>query len=78
MSPALAGDEYDVVVSGGTLGIFYAAALQKIGYKTGISEEIFMPYSNFSFSKCCQINYLLVTFWFLFYCFDVYLSVQSL
>jgi hypothetical protein len=45
MSPALAGDEYDVVVSGGTLGIFYAAALQKIGYKTGISGEILIQHS---------------------------------
>eukprot|EP00596_Hydrurales_sp_CCMP1899_P000466 CAMPEP_0119049718 /NCGR_PEP_ID=MMETSP1177-20130426/66016_1 /TAXON_ID=2985 /ORGANISM="Ochromonas sp, Strain CCMP1899" /LENGTH=553 /DNA_ID=CAMNT_0007027271 /DNA_START=134 /DNA_END=1795 /DNA_ORIENTATION=+ len=39
MSPALEGDEYDVVVSGGTLGVFYAAALQKIGYKTAVIER---------------------------------------
>ena len=31
--------EFDVVVSGGTLGIFYAAALQKIGYKTAVVER---------------------------------------
>ena len=43
MSPALNEAEeygsYDVVVSGGTLGIFYAAALQKIGYKTAVIEK---------------------------------------
>jgi flavin-dependent dehydrogenase len=31
--------EYDAVVSGGTLGVFYAAALQKIGYKTAVVER---------------------------------------
>ena len=43
MSPGLSEAEefgsYDVVVSGGTLGIFYAAALQKIGYKTAVIEK---------------------------------------
>ena len=35
---ATAGD-FDVAVSGGTLGIFYAAALQKMGYKTAVIER---------------------------------------
>lgn len=30
---------FDVVISGGTLGIFYAAALQKKGYKTAVIER---------------------------------------
>jgi hypothetical protein len=70
MSPALEGDEYDVVVSGGTLGVFYAAALQKIGYKTGISVEILMPCSTLSFCRCRQIYFLQSAFGFisLFFC----------
>lgn len=31
--------EYDIVVSGGTLGIFYAAALQKKGFRTCVVER---------------------------------------
>lgn len=33
------GLNYDICVSGGTLGIFYAAALQKLGYKTCVIER---------------------------------------
>ena len=39
LSEAEKGGDFDVVVSGGTLGIFYAAALQKIGYKTAVVER---------------------------------------
>ena len=41
--PAVSVDDesgsFDVVISGGTLGIFYAAALQRKGYKTAVIER---------------------------------------
>ena len=38
--------DYDVIVSGGTLGIFYAVALQKKGYKICILENINQIFYN--------------------------------
>jgi 2-polyprenyl-6-methoxyphenol hydroxylase-like FAD-dependent oxidoreductase len=35
----LATEHFDVIVCGGTLGIFYAAALQSIGYKVAVVER---------------------------------------